>query len=193
MSKGNIEVFVEVESLDKFGNVIARQRIKSDSFVKSFTRHLTAVLCSDSYVDAFIDTSGAANWVSQGANFIQTALAPSGNANFGIKVGTSSQAVSQDQYNLVAPIAHGTASGQMQYGDSSYTVSDTALTMTITIQRVFDNMSGADITVNEVGLFLKYTVGAETKYTMWARDVISATTVPNGGRLTVRYIIQINP
>ncbi len=193
MSKGNIDVFLEIEVENDKGIVIDRKRLKSDSFVKSVHRHLLAVLTSDSYVDGFIDINGNTNWVSQGANYIQTALAPQGDDSFGIQVGTASQSVTQDDLQLVAKIPNGASSGQMEYSATTYTYSDTALTMTITLTRSFDNYSGADITVNEAGLMLKYTVGGTDYYTLWARDVISATTVPNGGRLTIRYIIQINP
>jgi len=191
-SSGNVELFVET-IVEKEGKEIIHRVEKANSFVKGFVRHLSAYLTTDAYVDGFIDTSGAANWVSAGADFTQTALAPSGNDNYGVLVGTSSQTVSQDQYNLVAKISHGTTSGKLSYGETTYSVSDTSLTMTITITRMFDNLSGGDITVNEVGLFVKYTVGSDTKYAMIARDVITATTIPNGGRLTVRYIIQVNP
>jgi len=191
-NSGNIEILVET-LVEKDGKKITHRVEKANSFVKGFIRHLTAYLVTDDYVDAFIDTSGSANWVSAGTNFTQTALAPSGDDNYGILVGTSSQTVNQDQYNLVAKILHGTTSGRLSYGETIYSVSDTSLTMTITITRMFDNLSGGDITVNEVGLFVKYTVGTDTKYAMIARDVITATTIPNGGRLTVRYIIQVNP
>lgn len=191
MSEGNIDVFLEIEVENDKGIVIDRKRLKSDSFVKSVHRHLLAVLTSDSYVDGFIDIDGNTTWVSQGANYIQTALAPQGDDSFGIQVGTASQSVTQDDLQLVAKIPNGER--QMVYSATTYTYSDTALTMTITLTRSFDNYSGVDITVNEAGLMLKYTVDGTDYYTLWARDVISATTVPNGGRLTIRYIIQINP
>jgi len=121
-------------------------------------------------------------------------LAPSGEDKYGILVGSSDTAFDVTQYNLGSKISHGTSSGQLQYGDTS--VVDYGADYK-TWQRAFDNLSGADVVVKEIGMFAKVTreeAGVPKEYyVMLARDVITTTTVPNGGSLVVKYTFKINP
>ena len=200
MDGSGIKVSGEV-IVEKDGKVIEKKPFGPKSFVKSFAVHLLEHLVGWDYKDSFYDKdvgTGVLYTVPYHWGEEINVLAPSGEDQWGIRVGTSSQAVSPDDVDLIAPISHGTGAGQLLYGDSNETHDFTSLTMTITIQRYFDNNSGSDITVNEIGLFLKLRLHrpdgtVEEHITMWARDVITATTVPNGGRLTVKYTIQINP
>ena len=121
-------------------------------------------------------------------------LAPAGEDNYGILVGTDSTPFDVMQYSLGAKISHGTGSGQLSYGEQSTIVGTAEYEQW---QRSFDNNSGADITVREIGMACRTTKlfdgTSETHYILLARDVITPTTVPNGGRLTVRYTFRINP
>jgi len=113
----------------------------------------------------------------------------------GIVVGTSDASWTWSQYCLQAQITHGTGSGQLSYGATTRSFSaNSGQPAKCTIQRSFDNNSGGDITVREIGwqLVAKDISGNPVNF-MIARDVITATTVPNGGRLTVTYNILINP
>jgi hypothetical protein len=61
---------------------------------------------------------------------------------------------------------------------------------TLTIYRIFDNQSGSDITINEIGLSAQAYPGGN--YFLMARDVISPVTVTTGETLTINYIIETN-
>jgi len=189
---GEIEVIVE----DRYGNVIKHIKKPMDSFVKN----VLDLLC-------MFDTGG---WSAKDRNgnsvsfFFKNAaddylynaevLAPADDDNYGILVGSGTTAFSVNDYDLASPISHGTGSGQLSYGEMSVVGSGDDYKQW---QRSFDNNSGADITVNEIGIAAKVTreeAGSPVAYyVLLARDVISATTVPNGGRITVKYTFRINP
>ena len=121
-------------------------------------------------------------------------MADEGQDTYGILVGSSNQAFSVDDYNLISKIPHGTGAGQLNYGDIP---SVDVYTDYLEFARVFDNYSGGDVTVYEIGVAVRttqlYDGTNETNYVLLARDVISATTVPNNGRLSVTYTFKINP
>lgn len=84
-------------------------------------------------------------------------IAGTGDANYGIVVGTGTNAVAIDDYALQTKIAHGGSTDQLVY---SVTTVDNAVVQLsdqvyILISRTFTNNSGGDITVNEVGLYGK--------------------------------------
>jgi len=189
---GEIEIIVE----DREGNVIEHIKKPMDSF----TKNILNLIC-------MFDTGG---WVTTdvGGNTVTFAfknatdnylynaevLAGSGDDNYGILVGSSDTAFDVTQHNLGSKIPNGTGSGQLSYGETSVVDSGDDYK---TWQRAFDNLSGADITVKEIGMFAKVireeSGVPQTYYVMLARDVITTTTVPNGGRLIVKYTFKINP
>lgn len=65
----------------------------------------------------------------------------------------------------------------------------------VIIQRSFDNVSGNDQIVREIGFytFIVYKKGAGYSYgsILLCRDVISPVNVPDGGRITVKYKFEI--
>ncbi len=74
---------------------------------------------------------------------------------YGIVVGSGTAPWSKDGHKLSAIIRHGSGSGQLSHGAmpvSSKSYSAAKKRWTITHGRTFTNNSGADITVNEVGL-----------------------------------------
>lgn len=108
----------------------------------------------------------------------------------GIVVGTDDTAFSKEQYALGAIVAHGTGSGQLVYQASAFDSKAYASKVwTATSKRIFNNNSGGDITVKEVGLYSDY--GNNTFLT--ERSVLDPTvTVPNGAQLTVTYEISMD-
>lgn len=108
----------------------------------------------------------------------------------GIVAGTSDTAFNIEQYALGALIAHGTGSGQLVYQASGFVSKAYALKVwTATSNRIFNNNSGGDIVVKEVGLYPQY---GGSRY-LFERSVLSpAVTVPNGAQLTVTYEISMD-
>lgn len=109
---------------------------------------------------------------------------------YGIVVGTSDTAFNVEQYALGALIAHGTGAGQFTYQASGFNSKAYALKVwTATSKRVFNNNSGGDITVKEIGL---YPQNHDVIFLM-ERSVLSPTVlVPNGAQLTATYEISMD-
>ena len=194
---GEIEIVVE----DRDGNLIRSFKQPMHTFVENAGSIISAAFgetCSHEPAFIFTDVLGNGYTILYS---MQTnagdycAEAGEGVDTHGIVVGTSDAAWSYTQYCLQAQIRHGTGSGQLSYGATSIqSTSDTGSPAKLTLQRSFDNNSGGDITVREIGWQLVgKDDGGNPRNFMIARDVITATTVPNGGRLTVTYNILINP
>lgn len=189
---GEIELIV----LDKNGKVIKQFSKPMDSFVKNFMYY---IYFADPWYWVATDKNGNSvtfNPPSNGDDYFYNAyiLAGEGEDNFGIIVGNSDASFNVAQYWLQSQIMHGTSSGQLEYGATSVAeYGDDYKTW----QRAFDNSSGADVVVKEIGIAVKvnrYEGGSIVPYyILLARDVITSTTVPNGGRLIVKYKFKINP
>lgn len=116
---------------------------------------------------------------------------------FGIKVGTDDTAFSPEQTHLIAPISSGTSTGQLSHvpmvaGTITYTGGTT--TWKATLYRIFNNNSGAIITVKEAGLYSQiglYVPGLA--YYLFERSVPSpSVSVAIGAQLTVTYEISLD-
>jgi len=104
----------------------------------------------------------------------------------GIVVGTGTTAESIDDVVLATPIAHGTGSGQLQYGTMTFGAPATdATTTTMRFTRVFTNGSAGVVTVKEIGLYGRDTT-ASISYLL-IRDLTSDQNIGVGQQLTVNY------
>jgi hypothetical protein len=119
-----------------------------------------------------------------------------GNSDFGVVVGTNPNGYPFyiNSHDLHARIVSGVGAGQLIYGAMKQPVWDyNTITKKWknTITRVFNNNSGADITIREVGLiYNSYVFSGQGKY-LFAHDILSAgVVVPNGAQLTVTYEIE---
>ena len=115
--------------------------------------------------------------------------------DFGIVVGGSDAAFDIDDYKLASLITHGSGSGQLSYMPQAAAALDyDSYTWTATHTRQFSNLSGAEITVKEVGLYAYmrfFYVGAAPF--CFARDVLAtAAVVPDETILTVQYEISMD-
>ena len=184
-------VFYKIEVYDDKGNLIEKKSGKGDSILDNWIKLFLAIRGGYSY--DFKDTGGASRSFDTLAITQCSMLAPEGDDSYGIVVGTSTDSVSSDDFNLHGKISHGTGSGQLSYGATSTYNDVSGLRQDRGLQRSFDNNSGANITINEIGMVMKISDGTEVANVLIARDVISATTVPNGGRVTVKYWFTWNP
>jgi hypothetical protein len=194
----NIEVFLHVYNRDAEGRLTQRLIQRSDSFLPNFVGMLySQYTCS--YGGGGTSGSGP-NTAGTNAAFIDnyntyfinesfTTADGSGDASYGIQVGTGTTANSTSTYALSALIANGTGSGQLSYGSHSYSWS-TGGTSTI-VARPFSNSSGASITVSEVGLVWESNTSGPYSFIM-IRDVLSSSvTIASGGNTTFQYTISI--
>jgi hypothetical protein len=153
-----------------------------------------------------IDISGNSIVINGASGGTMAVIAPSGNNSYGIVIGSGASAgstPSPSAYKLSAQIPQGTSSGQIEYG--AVTLNSPTLsgqTTSFTISRSFTNVSGATITVTEIGLVV-YMTGfnmeqsgqpppLSSDYFLIAYDIpSSAISVQNGQTLTVTYTFSV--
>lgn len=192
---GEVTAILELIVTDKEGKVTERRVMKSESFVRQFMELLWTFICPN-YNYNPLSTRDTSNTVrsayrtsGSGSPFAcNTAV---GITTDGIVVGTGAVAPTINDYALGALIAHGVGAGQLQYSAMTFGApASDATTSQFTLTRNFANGSGAAITVNEVGLYVKSYDGA-TRYFVTIRDIVAGgISVPNGQTLTVNYRIQ---
>ena len=124
--------------------------------------------------------------------------APAPNDDYGILVGSSTDADGFENYVLIAPIIDGTGAGQLNYVQSEEnTMSYAALALKNELIRYFNNntVGLTDVDVNEVALVCKtgrVSGLTTTDFILMARDHLASTvTVPSTGQLKVTYTIQL--
>ena len=188
-------VFYEVEVYDKDGKLIDKKKGKGNCVLYNWIRIFAVLRNPSDYNDKFqfVDTHGSSFTPDQIVASGSSMLAPAGQDGYGLVVGSGDTPVSLNDYDLDSKIPHGTGSGQLSYGDSSKYDETSGNTTSHGVQRSFDNNSGADITIREIGLIATINIGGQNINVLLLRDVISDTTVPNGGRVTVKYWITWNP
>jgi hypothetical protein len=101
----------------------------------------------------------------------------------GIQVGSGADAVSPTDYALGTKIAHGRGAGELEYGGCELVnLAVAAPNVSFDIRRYFTNLSGGNVTVNEVGI---YAAGTQYISSDWgntwsfciARDLLGAPVV----------------
>ncbi len=191
---GEVGVILEYILKDKDGKILKRKVRQSESFVKAFLQLLYVVMGQIQYEYPYTMVGvggGAGVEVSEGSyNF--AADAETGDDTYGIVLGTDNTPVSIDDDSLNTKCAHGTGVDQFQYGPMSIDPPAAGATLSqFTMTRDFTNGSGADITVYELGIYVKSGRGTGNQVLCTIRDVEAAgILVANGLTLTVNYRIQ---
>jgi len=120
-----------------------------------------------------------------------------------IQVGSGQQPNPYNAYSLAAPIANGTRTGQLLYGQPSVSqipiVSGSSIYFVIS--QAFINKSGGGVTITEVGIILDiYMYNLSTSnfqnfgyFLMWYDVLSSPISVPNGGSIVIYYTFMVNP
>jgi len=200
-----LKAYWNITVRDKDGKIIYRKRFRSHSFLQAFIKYIkgefaTAYLGGGNGNVSIVTVDGLSYYFpchnSSHYSYYahMSALGAAGEDNQGIVVGTGTTPNSASTYALSTKIAHGTGSGQLQYG--AMTVNDVAVsgnTLFFTMTRTFTNGSGASITVNEVGIYCQTSDRYGGLFTLaLARDVLSnPVTIPKGGSATFQYTISI--
>ena len=133
----------------------------------------------------------ASNVTFAGSGYYSTA----NSVDSGIVLGIGTTAFNLDDFQLETVIPHGNTSGALYYQAQVAPVTaysgDPDFTQNILHKRVFNNNSGATITVNEVGLiFSDYYYYGTTYYYLMSRDILDTPAVVlNGAQLTVTVSI----
>lgn len=197
---GEVGAVLELIVKKKDGTVRERREMKSKSFVRQFFDILLGQMKQIPELGPvrILDTSNEERELAfAGINFACEALVT--DDTYGIVAGTGTTAPTISDYALETQIADGVGAGELQYGDVAFGVPASNATFShFTVTRDFSNASGAQITVNEIGLYVKVLRGSMyvavgggrdiTSIHMTIRDVIAGgIDIPNGETLTVNY------
>ena len=189
----NIYLYYDM-TISRDGKIVKRwKKTECHSFVKQFVGLLMKKMC-EQYV-VLTDTSNVSRTIGHSdwyGNFYVTA--PIYIDTYGSVVGTGTNAVSINDYNLQTKITHGTGSGQLQYSVETFGPPTTVSSgSSFVITRVFTNNSGLPITINEIGLVAQCYNGTQqfTYNFLIARDLLitSPPTLINSESLTLNYTI----
>lgn len=189
----NIALSYQLQVRDPSGRLVRDTgRRDGHSFLKQFAQlifNISPFDCSRFAPVAMTSTSGASVTDSTSMGLRTDATVTT--SHYGIQVGTGVTAESISDTALVTQIAHGTGSGQLQYGSMTYGApTTTATTTTFRSTRVFTNASGNTVTVQEIGLVSSggvYTGAGSTRSFLLVRDLTGAVAVTDGQQLTVNY------
>lgn len=165
---------------------------KHDPTVENFIKWISAALFyTTGGAVSMTDITGTSRSVTWYATTRCQVNGPEGNTNYGIMVGTGTNAVTMGDYALQTQIAHGNGASQLYHEAVTFGIPATSgYTRYFDFWRSFANNSGGDITVNEIGLYIYPT--SQSYYYMYLRDVLSSgITLSNGQALTVKYRITI--
>jgi len=189
-----------IERYNRKGQLLEKIKQKSRSFLKQFiqlievqtnqaAKTITDIVGTDRSVGAldinlFCVPGGGYGYVDPSQRNVQV-------ENVGVVVGSGTTAVTPTDTKLETKIAHGTGSGQLVYlGCGLKPVVISGSDAYIDLVRFFENQSGGDVTINEVGI---YAIGATQQWGFCiCRDVLSSSiTVGDGQLLKVRYRIKV--
>jgi len=120
-----------------------------------------------------------------------------------IQVGSGSQSNPYNAHSLAAPIANGTGTGQLIYGQPS--VSQTPIvsgsSIYFNISQAFINNSGGTVTITEIGIIMNFysliQSNQQAQYDgyilVWYDVLSSSISISNGESLTIYYTFTVNP
>jgi hypothetical protein len=201
-----VKAFLTFKITDANGTVIKEWTEPAHSLNTNFANIIYALWNASTI--GVSDIGGNSIVINGASGGTMAITAPSGNTSYGIVIGSGASAgstPSPSAYKLSAQIPQGTSSGQIEYG--AVTLNSPTLsgqTTSFTISRSFTNVSGATLTVTEIGIIAYLTGWAmqqvvsgttsptSSDYTLIAYDIpSSAISVQNGQTLTITYTFSV--
>lgn len=182
-----MQTFITIENRDKNGQLKSYKKEESHSFVRGFIDILQTQMSQDT-LGGWTDTGSIARPPNANAgNF--GCIAGAGTISYGIVVGSGTNPVAITDYALQTLITHGTGSGQLTYGTCTVGLPVTSGTSRqIAVSRSFTNASGSDVTVNEVGLYVRV---VNVPYYICIDRTRNTFIVLSGTSSTVTYTIKV--
>jgi len=187
-----LKVYYQIFIHDKNGKLVRKTRKRrSRSFVIQFLEIMYSMFIETT---TFTVTNLAGTediWLGSST---PRALAIAGETEAGILVGSGITPPTNNDFILANQIAHGSGSGQLQYGSQAFIApSVVGLNVDIICTRPFANGSGAIITVREIGFAVGEGTSAPTTTTgrLIIRDVLpTEKNVSPLETLTVQYTFR---
>lgn len=189
---GKIEAILELFVHDEKGRLTQHHKQEAKCFVIQFLEIIYSGWAEQHY--NITNILGAE--VSWDNRYKMPVNGIAGVDNEGIVVGTGTTAVAWDDYKLETQIVHGVGGGQLSYGAEAHNIPVwNSPYIELVETRPFQNVSGATITVTEIGMYAQhYTGTTDASARCIIRDVLAASVdVPNGQTLTVQYTIRVQP
>ena len=176
-----------LEVRDPCGRLVSRRKERLHSFVRGFLDLLYAQM--ENTGKTVVDIGGTGRTVAGSpSNFNQVVYA--GDDGDGLLVGTGTTAVAIGDYSIETLIAHGSGSGQLDY--KVQTLVDPATvgsSRSFEIRRLFENKSGASITINEWALYAD--MGPSSEWTaLMIREIVSGGQAV-GDNFTANLVVTI--
>ena len=184
-----VRTYVRAVVRDRSGKVIEDTGWRrTNTLTKNFFAFLRAAAASKNTPVVRRDgTTGTIQNPKAAAEYFMRLHDSAGYDEIGLQVGTGTTEPTRDDYKLESQIRHGTGAGQLSYGASEVYYGPDYLE----VRRSFNNQSGADITINEVGLMaFYYDVDAASGYWALIARSLFTITIPDGGSATLYYRIQ---
>ena len=189
------KIQVRIERFDKNGRLIEVVKKPLNSYVQNHIDYLRAQWSgTNSGVTNLSGTSrnvqtsggGSTGWYTK---FVVAAGVA--DDSYGLVVGTGTNAVAISQTALQTKILHGDVSAKLNHGSVSVgNPATVGSTRQFTIARTFTNNSGADITVEEIGLYAQFYYSSSTMdITMIERSLLHYV-IPNGQSASFTYTIS---
>jgi len=193
-----VRAYIAVEVKDKKGKTRLKQRKPSRSFLRNFARVLRGLFYTtpSSAIETIVSSDGTTHSFPKlysETNDLARTYAYEGEDGYGVLVGNGTTQVSFDDYILASKIPHGESAGQLYYYKSNVLRTEFDNYDIIAFTRNFENRSGENITVTEVGLALHYEHRIEGIHNVLiARDLLDpAITLAPLETLNARYEVEI--
>lgn len=207
-----MRAYLEVIVRDKDGKVVKRGRHRAHSFVNNFLKMIEGCLFTPGKGNAVTTTivrpdgTNATVYLERYGSYggsggtPMACKAPDNDDSYGIIAGSGTTPFNLNQYALSSKIAHGTGSGQLDYGPVD--VTDLGLDETVSppvykfrFLRSFTNFTSTGITITEVGLYARNywadSTVVDIKFAI-ARDLLPTSyTIPAGGTGTIVYDAEV--
>jgi len=189
-------LFYRLELRDRQGNLVWRSRWrKSRSYVLQFLKHIKSAMENVNVsTKATNGTTYTIRRPDYGPYYFMVAWAGEDTDAYGIVVGTGTTAAANDDYKLESQCTQGTGANQFDHGamEEEADVAVVGSNVDWVIRRSFYNLSGSDITVGEVGIYVRTKCTDDNVHDFCiVRDVLaSPVTVSDGYTLTVKYTLR---
>lgn len=179
---------LSIEVRSRTGIILKRHRQPIHSWVMNALR-VHANKMANAFVSPMTGTGGA------GISSIASNFGNSTVDGRGIVIGTGTNASTFLDQALQTKIASGTGAGQMVVGSQSLVTTLTTGIVQSVVERTFANNSGAEITVNEVGIYgsTSLTASSTGSQHLVLRDVLGVgIAVPDAAEILVRFTFDFN-
>lgn len=196
-----IEASIECILTDSEGKIVRVHKQEFRSWVWNFARAflfwlgLTTDNNGQLGCDALKD-SGATDTMylssTNNANNPIALNAPATEDTAGLILGVGDTAVTKNDYDMDTKIAHGTGSGELNYGATTVdALVEDGNKISRKLTRTFTNGSGGTIVVKECGLMSKNKISTSYVNFLMSRDVLlTPQAVPNSMTLTIRIDVS---